>query len=56
MESMAVPEETERTFGKGKAHDTDEKPVEESDETHRMFAMEDGKIVFKGLETEKKGD
>ena len=53
MESMAVPEETERTFGKGKAHDTDEKPVEESDETHRMFAMEDGKIVFKGLETEK---
>jgi hypothetical protein len=53
MESMAVPEETERTFGKGKARDTDEKPVEESDETHRMFAMEDGKIVFKGLETEK---
>ena len=53
MESMAVPEETERTFGKGKAHDTDEKPVEESDETHRMFAMEDGKIVFKGLEKEK---
>ena len=56
MESMPVPEETERTFGKGKAHDADEKPVEESDETHRMFAMEDGKIVFKGLETEKKGD
>ena len=56
MEGMTVPEETERTFGKGKAHDTDEKPVEESDETHRIFAMEDGKIVFKGLETEKKGD
>jgi hypothetical protein len=58
MESMAVPEETERTFGKGKAHDTDEKPVEESEETHRIFAMEDGKIVFKGLEKEKieKGD
>ena len=56
MESMAVPEETERTFGKGKAHDTDEKPVEESEETHRMFAMENGKIVFKGLETEEKGD
>ena len=53
MESMPVPEETERTFGKGKAHDADNKPVEESDETHRMFAMEDGKIVFKGLETEK---
>ena len=56
MESMPVPEETERTFGKGKAHDVEEKPVGESDETHRMFAMEDGKIVFKGLETEKKGD
>ena len=56
MESMPVPEETERTFGKGKAHDADEKPVEESDETHRMFAMEDGKIVFKGLETKEKGD
>ena len=56
MEGMSVPEETERTFGKGKAHDTDEKPVEESEETHRIFAMEDGKIVFKGLETEEKGD
>jgi hypothetical protein len=56
MEGMTVPEETERTFGKGKAHDTDEKPVEESDETHRIFAMEDGKIIFKGLETEEKGD
>jgi hypothetical protein len=54
MEGMTVPEETERTFGKGKAHDTDEKPVEESDETHRIFAMEDGKIIFKGLETDKK--
>jgi len=54
MEGMTVPEETERTFGKGKAHDTDEKAIEESEETHRMFAMEDGKIVFKGLETDKK--
>ena len=53
MESMPVPEETERTFGKGKAHDVEEKPVGESEETHRMFAMEDGKIIFKGLETEK---
>jgi len=56
MEGVTVPEETERTFGKGKAHDTEEKPVEaESDDTNRMFAMEDGKIVFKGLE-EEKGD
>ena len=53
MESMPVPEETERTFGKGKAHDAEEKPVEESEDTHRMFAMDAGKIVFKGLETEK---
>ena len=56
MESMPVPEETERTFGKGKAHDVEEKPLGESDETHRIFAMEDGKVVFKGLETEEKGD
>ena len=56
MEGVTVPEETERTFGKGKAHDTEEKPVEaESEDTNRMFAMENGKIVFKGLE-EEKGD
>ena len=54
MEGVAVPEETERTFGKGKARDAEEKPVEvESEETHRMFAMKDGKIVFNGLEEEK---
>ena len=56
MEGVAIPEEVERTFGKGKAHDAEEKPVEESEETQRMFAMEDGKIVFKGLETETKGE
>jgi hypothetical protein len=57
MEGVAVPEETERTFGKGKAHDAEEKPVEtESEGTHRMFAMEDGKIIFKGLEEEEKGE
>ena len=56
MEGVALPEETERTFGKGKAHDTEEKPVEsESEPTHRMFAMKDGKIRFNGLE-EEKGD
>ena len=54
MEGVSVPEETERTFGKGKARDAEQKPVEESEDTHRMFAMEDGKIVFKGLETDKK--
>ena len=50
MASMPVPEAVERTFGKGKAHDDTEKAVEESEETHRMFALENGKIVFKGKE------
>ncbi len=49
MESIPVPEEAERTFGKGKAHDAEEKPVEsEESETPRMFAMEDGKFRFTG--------
>ena len=57
MEGVPVPEETERTFGKGKARDAEEKPVEaESEETHRMFAMKDGKIIFNGLEEENKGE
>ena len=50
MAAMPVPEAVERTFGKGKAHDDTEKAVEESEETHRMFALENGKIVFKGKE------
>jgi hypothetical protein len=50
MESMPVPEEAERTFGKGKAHDDTDKPVEESDEISRMFAMVDGKIAYTGEE------
>ena len=45
MESMSVPEEAERTFGKGKAHDVEESPVE-AEESERMFAMKDGKISF----------
>ena len=48
MESMSVPEEAERTFGKGKAHDVEESPVEAEDESERMFAMKDGKISFTG--------
>jgi len=48
MEGMTVPEEEERTFGKGKSHDAEEKPVEAEDETPRMFAMENGKIRFTG--------
>jgi len=47
MESMPVPEEAERTFGKGKAHDAEESPVE-AEEVPRMFAMKDGKISFTG--------
>ena len=53
MEGMAVPEETERTFGKGKAQDAESKPIEEVPETKRMFAMKDGAIVFNGLEENK---
>jgi uncharacterized protein with PIN domain len=49
MESMPVPEEAERTFGKGKAHEDTEQPVEsDAEETPRMFAMENGRIVFTG--------
>jgi hypothetical protein len=50
MESMPVPEEAERTFGKGKAHDDTEQPVEETEEISRMFAMVDGKISYTGEE------
>ena len=45
--SMPVPEEAERTFGKGKAHDVEESPVE-AEESERMFAMKNGKISFTG--------
>ena len=48
MASMPVPEAVERTFGKGKAHDDTEKAVEEAEETERIFALENGRIVFKG--------
>ena len=47
MESIPVPEDSERTFGKGKAHDAEETPVEAED-TPRMFAMENGKVKFTG--------
>jgi hypothetical protein len=50
MEGVPVPEAVEeRTFGKGKSHDAEETPVE-GEETTRMFAMENGRIVFKGEE------
>jgi uncharacterized protein with PIN domain len=51
MESMPVPEEAERTFGKGKAHDDTEQPVEgEAEETPRMFAMVNGRVTYTGEE------
>ena len=50
MDSMPIPQEVERTYGKGKSHDAEETPEVEADETPRMFAMENGKIVFKGEE------
>ena len=47
MESMPIPVDAERTFGKGKSPDAEETPEVEADETPRMFAMENGRIVFK---------
>ena len=47
MEAMPTPIEAERTFGKGKSPDAEETPEVEADETPRMFAMENGRIVFK---------
>ena len=48
LEAVPVPEETERSFGKGKAHEASEAPVEtEEPERERMFSMDkDGRIVF----------
>jgi hypothetical protein len=55
MDNMPVPEETERTFGKGKSVEAEAKPVEEAaPETSRMFAMKDGRIVFNSQEEENK--
>ena len=50
MDGVQVPEAVEeRTFGKGKSSDA-EQELHEDEETPRMFAMENGKIVFKGEE------
>ena len=49
IEGMTLPEDSERTFGKGKSHDSEEKPVEaEEEDTPRMFAMENGRMKFTG--------
>jgi hypothetical protein len=49
MDGVPIPEEAERTFGKGKSHDAEQAPIEE-EETPRMFAMENGRIIYKGEE------
>jgi hypothetical protein len=55
MDQLTVPEDSERTFGKGKSVDAEAKPVEEAaPETSRMFAMKDGRIVFNSQEEENK--
>ena len=49
LESMPMPE-TEKTFGKGIAKDSDEKAVEAEPETERLFSMKNGEIKFSGRE------
>ncbi len=46
MESIPDADATERTFGKGKARDTEDTPVEGDEEVTRLFAMKDGKIAL----------
>ena len=47
LDVIPEPEDSERTFGKGKAHDVEEKPIEAEKEVTRLFAMgENGKIAL----------
>ncbi len=46
LENVPEPEASERTFGKGKAHDDEESPIEAEEEVTRLFAMKDGKITL----------
>ena len=46
LEAVPEPEASERTFGKGKARDTEDTPVEGDEEVTRLFAMKDGKIAL----------
>ena len=46
LENIPEPEASERTFGKGKAHDEEDSPIE-AEETTRLFAMDDsGRIAL----------
>ena len=49
LESMPAPE-TEKTFGKGIAKDSEEKAVEAEPETERLFSMKNGQISYSGRE------
>ena len=40
--SVPVPDDTERSFGKGKAHEDSDAPVEAEAEVERMFALDKG--------------
>lgn len=44
LEAVPVPEESEKTFGKGKAHESENKPVETEPVVERIFSMKNGKI------------
>ena len=47
LDVIPEPEDSERTFGKGKAHDVEDTPVEGEQEVTRLFAMsDDGKITL----------
>ena len=46
LENIPETEDSERTFGKGKAHDVEEQPIEAEKEVTRLFAMKDGKIAL----------
>jgi len=44
LDAIPQPEESEKTFGKGKAHESENKPVEQEQQVERLFAIKDGKI------------
>ena len=46
LDNVPEPEDSERTFGKGKAHDVEDTPTEGDEEVTRLFAMKDGKIAL----------
>jgi len=40
IESVVIPEDTERSFGKGKAHEVSDAPVDAEAEVERLFALD----------------